>query len=360
MALTRHTFGGQITGATAGAQHRPDRVRLIRSDQFGRFGAHAMSLEAHREAMGRMMSAFTKVAANNPYAYFGERRTSQELVSVDADNRYICFPYPKLLNARDGVNQSAALLMTSVGQARELGIDESKWVFLHGCAEASERLVTDRRDLAAAPAMRVNTQRALDMARKSVDDMAFFDIYSCFPVAVEVACAELGLAEDDPRGLTVTGGLPYFGGPGNNYSMHGVATMVERLRDQPGSYGMVTANGGWLSKHATGIYSTSPFLGTWSREDPALYREEALGPKGPPLNERPEGTARVETYTIGFDRDGPKTSLIVGRLDETGERFVAHLPDDEAIRQRFVDNEGVGLRGHVTQVNEKNIFELPA
>ena len=62
--------------------------------------------------------------------------------------------------------------------------------------------------------------------------VALFDFYSCFPVAVEQACDCVGL---DPsttpvNRLTQTGGLPYHGGPGSNYSLHGMAAMVEHLR----------------------------------------------------------------------------------------------------------------------------------
>ena len=66
------------------------------------------------------------------------------------------------------------------------------------------------------------------------------------------------LADDDPRGLTLTGGLPYFGGPGNSYSLHGIAETVTQMRDKPGRFGFVGANGGIMSKYSVGIYSTEP------------------------------------------------------------------------------------------------------
>src|SRR6185436_16213361 len=74
----------------------------------------------------------------------------------------------------------------------------------------------------------------------------------------------LGIAEDDPRPLTVTGGLPYFGGPGNNYSMHGIASMCDRLRAAPGTTGLVTALGWYVTKHAIGVYGTTPPSTPWT------------------------------------------------------------------------------------------------
>ena len=249
--------------------------------------------------------------------------------------------------------------MTSVGVARQLGIAQSKWVFLHGCGEANDRLVTERADLADSPAIRENVSRALAMADKDLADMCCFDLYSCFPSAIEVACDAIGLSVDDERDLTVTGGLPFFGGPGNNYSMHGIVSMVERMRKKPGSYGLVTANGGWLSKHATGIYSTEPWLGRWQRESPASYQAEIDKLIAPPFSESPEGTASIETYTICFDRDGPNRGIVIGRLVSGNQRFVADLPAAPQFFSRMVAEEAMGVGGVVSQQSGRNTF-VPA
>src|SRR6202007_751959 len=105
-----------------------------------------------------------------------------------------------------------------------------KWIYLHGCADANDQwYVSERLDLHSSPGIRRGARQALDMAERTLADMRFFDLYSCFPSAVEIACQEIGIAEDDPRGLTVTGGLPYFGGPGNNYVTHSISEMMRRL-----------------------------------------------------------------------------------------------------------------------------------
>jgi len=315
-----------------------------------------LSIEEHLMTMGQLMQPFAQTATANLHAYYGEPWTAERLATVDAENRLVCFPYPKLMNARDSVNQAASVIMTSVSMARQLQIEQSKWVFLHGCAEADDRLVTQRSDLAASPAIRTNTSRALAMAGKSVADMSYFDLYSCFPSAVEIACQELGIAIDDKRGLTVTGGLPFFGGPGNNYSMHGIVSMVERLRERPGSYGLVTANGGWLSKHATGVYSTQPWTGTWQRENPGSYQGEVDLSPVPAFTESPLGAAKIETYTVCFDRNGPQRGFVVGRLASTDQRFLADLPTEVLLLQELLKQEAIGLRGSVVQQNGRNLF----
>ena len=317
-----------------------------------------LSLEAHRHRMGDLFAPFTEVAAANPYAWFPIARSSEELSTVTADNRMVSFPYPKYLNAIIQVDQSAGVLLTSVRKARELGIPPEKWVFPHGCADATDLwFPLDRQDFHSSPAMRLTGQRALEMAGIGLADIDFFDLYSCFPSAVAIGAEELGLALDDPRGFTVTGGLPYFGGPGNNYSMHGVVTMVEKLRARPGSYGLCTANGWFLTKQSTGIYSTTPFEGEWARQDPKVIQDQIDAVPHPEVIERPEGRARIETYTVVHSRVGYRMGIVIGR-DEAGRRFVANTPADEATLMDLERVEGVGRTGHVrlTDDGRHNLF----
>ena len=138
------------------------------------------------------------------------------------------------------------------------------------------------------------------MAAKTAADVAAFDLYSCFPSAVEVAMKEIGIAEDDPRPISVTGGLPFFGGPGNNYVTHSIAEMMNVVRRKPGSFGMVTANGNYLTKHSAGLYSTEPTKGPWRREDPKkLQAELDAGPKQR-VDTRPSGAGTIETYCVAY------------------------------------------------------------
>ena len=149
-------------------------------------------------------------------------------------NRLIAEPYTRFLVARDLVNLAAAVVLTSVATARRLRIPEDKWVFLHGQADLRERNLLERNDLGEAPAAPMAVRHALEVAEIGIDDVDFFDFYSCFPIAVSNITDALGLLPQDSRGLTLTGGLPYFGGPGNNYSMHAIAEAVERVRASAG------------------------------------------------------------------------------------------------------------------------------
>jgi acetyl-CoA C-acetyltransferase len=305
------------------------------------------SIPDHMRRMGELFSRFSNVAADNPDAWFRTKRTPEEIATISDKNRMIGFPYPKLMNAIMEVDQSAAVFVASVKKARELGVPEDRWVYLHGCADAADLWYPlDRQDFHSSPAMRRTGQNALAMAGVGLDRIDLIDLYSCFPVAVEIGAEELGLALDDPRGLTVTGGLPYAGGPGNNYVMHSVAVMLQKLRNRPGAYGLITGNGWYLTKQSTGVYSTARPDKPFEREDPAILQREIDALPHPQVTETPSGRAVVETYTVVHKREGPFAGVVVGR-DEAGRRFAANTPNDPAFLLAFEAAEQVGRPGTV-------------
>jgi acetyl-CoA C-acetyltransferase len=316
------------------------------------------SLEEHRVRLGELMAPFTRVAAANPHAWFPVARSAEELVRVGPENRLVAFPYPKYLNAVIETDQAAAVLVASAGAARRLGLPAARDVGWWGGGGAVEIpwFATERPDFSACPALGSAARAALAEARVEVDALAHLDLYSCFPVAVELACEALGLAEDDPRGLTLTGGLPYAGGPGNDYCLHAVAAAVECVRERGGS-ALVTGNGWYLTKHSASV------LGPGARPV-AAARAEAPAPAAapgstgaPPFAEEAAGAARVETYTVEYDRAGaPARGIVVGRQDD-GRRFLAELPPDPLLLEAFAAVEGVGREGRVAVHDGRNRFE---
>jgi acetyl-CoA C-acetyltransferase len=288
-----------------------------------------MNAGAYALAMGELLAPFSEVAAKNPYAAAPTARSAQDLVTVTTRNRLVADPYTRMVVARDQVNQGAAALLMSVGAARRLGVPDSQWVFLHGHADLTERTLMQRNDLAASPAAIMAINEALKLARVEMSDIATLDLYSCFPIAVFNVCDGIGLAADDPRGLTLTGGLPFFGGAGNNYSMHAIAETVARMRAQPESFGLVGANGGAMSKYSVGVYSTRPV--NWRADCSAELQRRIDGWMPAKVSEWADGWARVETYTVKRDRDGIATGIVVGRLEAGGGRFLATTADEDVL-----------------------------
>jgi acetyl-CoA C-acetyltransferase len=191
-----------------------------------------------------------------------------------------------------------------------------------------EQPMLDRVDLGASPAAVLAAQEALRVAGIGVSDIATFDLYSCFPFPVFVICEALGLDGDDPRGLTLTGGLPYFGGPGNSYSLHAIAETVTGMRDRPGQFGLVGANGGIMSKYSVGIYSTTPV--DWRSDNSAELTEQIAALPKVEVTKSPDGAATIETYSVRYDWP-IRTGIIVGRLAADDTRFMATTDDDDLV-----------------------------
>src|SRR3990167_9405096 len=313
-------------------------------------------LAEHQQAIGTLLARFAAVAAANPLA---DRRTgysAEQIATPGPGNALIAHPYTRLMSANAYIDQGAALILTSVARARQLGIPEDRWVYLHGCADAHDHwFVSERRDFHSSPAMQRVFQQAFAMAGTTLDQIGAIDVYSCFASAVEVACDALGLAPDDPRGLTVTGGLPYFGGPGNNYVTHSIAEMAQRLRASPGMKGLVTANGNYLTKHSAGIYSTEPPQRPFAPPDPALLQAELDRVPLPPFAPLAEGAATIETYTVMHDGKGPSGAVLFGRLAD-GTRFIANPPPDAALWAEMQTQDFLGRRGRVSHDGQRNLF----
>jgi len=274
------------------------------------------TMEEHLPVLGGLWSRFSEVAAENPHAWIQEALTPEEVTTPSPTNRMVGLPYTKVMNSNNAVEQSAAVLLCSVEVAERLGVPRDRWVFPLAGSDAHEHPYVSHRDtLHDAPAVGIAGRAALDAAGITIDDVDHVDLYSCFPVAVQVGADALGLDLD--RQLTLTGGLSFAGGPWNNYVMHSIAAMVEALRADPGSTGLVWANGGYLTKHAFGIYSTEPPAQGFQHRHP---QDEIDALPSREVAPDFDGEATVETFTIMHGKDGQPEQGIVALLLDDGRR----------------------------------------
>jgi len=317
-------YGGDLVDATLGLHGARTPINLYALFENARRARLGLGREAYALEMGRLFAPFTRVAARNPHAMSREPMSAEALATVTEANRITSDPFPRRLVSRDQTNQAAAVLMTSVEMARRLGVADDRRVFLLGGADVRERLPMERVDLSRSPAAVLAAKQALNTAGITLEDVDYLDLYSCFPVAVFNLCDGLGLESDDPRGLTVTGGLPYFAGAGNNYSMHAIAEVVRKLRAAPGTTALVSANGGFLSKTSVGVYGTDPT--PWRPFDSASLQARIDAWEAPPRDQAP-GTGTIETYMIDHGRD-PARAVVIGRRQADHARFVAMTTGD--------------------------------
>jgi acetyl-CoA C-acetyltransferase len=286
-------------------------------------------IDEHQQYVSELWSRFAAVSARNPNAWSQAAYTPEQIRTVSPDNRLVCFPYPKLMCANIDVDQGAALLLCSYEAARAAGVPDDRIVFLHAGAKASDHyFFTERWSLAESPAIAAAGRAALGAAAIGIDEVTHFDLYSCFPAAVQVGRAALGIAAGDTRALTVTGGLGFAGGPVNNYPAHGIAAMVDGLRVDPHAIGLTSALGWYISKHALGIWSARPPAQPFRVVD-AQAAVDALPAREPAgLVDEP---VTVEATAVAFERDGSPTVGIVTALCDDGRRALANLREPDAL-----------------------------
>jgi acetyl-CoA C-acetyltransferase len=296
------------------------------------------SLAEHLEYVGELWSGFSHVAAKNPYAWRQEAFTAQEITTPSPDNRMVAFPYTKRMVSNPDVDMSSGLIMCSYSRARDLGVATDRMVFVHAGTDGIDRPMSERPDFVSSAAIRVAGKRVLELAGRPVDEVEHLDLYSCFPSAVQVAMRELSIGAE--RQLTVYGGLSFAGGPWNNPVGHAVASMVDVLRRDPGSTGLVTANGGNIDKHAFGVYSTEPPAGGYRWEKPQAEIHAATDPVA--VDPDHVGPATIEAWTVVHGREGgPERAHAACRTDD-GRRTWGVTSDTEAMAT-LESSDSVGL-----------------
>ncbi len=318
-----------------------------------------MSIEENQRHIARLCASLSRVAGSNPYAWFRAPKDEAVIGGDTPDNRMISFPYRKYMNAIMNVDQGAAIILTSTGKARHLGIPESKWVYVRGCGDAHDLWhVSNRTDLHSSPAIRLAGQRAYQQSGIDPSEIEHIDLYSCFPSAIQIGARMLGLPDDGSIPLTTTGALPYHGGPGSNYSTHAVAQIVDRIRSQSStSHGLASGIGWYMTKHSVGIYSNTEPETPWQRHDFTTDQTSLDGTPHPAVDESPSGTATIEAYTVYHGRSDKENFGVAAVRTADGSRSWANIYDPSVL-PTMESEEFVGRVGTITHDPETRINAL--
>lgn len=292
-------------------------------------------------ASAAIWARYAEVAGSNPFAWQHQVPDEATIGNPQGGNRWICWPYTRAMVANPEVNQGAAVIMTSLAEARRRGVADDRLVHVGGGAHASEPrnwLLRDGFDRSGA-------QAAVLGAMSGPFDLA--ELYSCFPIVPKMAGDTLGEAILDRP--TVTGGLSFFGGPLNSYMLHAATAMVRALRADEGTRGLLYGQGEYLTKHHALVLGRAPEV-TESGSVQAIA-DAARGPV-PELRADAAGPATIEAHTVAFGRDGtPQFGAIVARGID-GWRTLARTDDGDAIARLLDPGAGpVGVAGVVQQVD---------
>ena len=328
------TVGDDRTGlsaiSNAAGLYAPHQVYpIIESAMAARAGR---TIDEQRVWLGELMAPFTVEASRHPdQAWFPNARTPAELSTISPSNRMVNEPYAKLLNSILTVDMAAGFVLMAAEVAQELGVPRDRWVFTWASATCHDVFFPSQRpDLASSPGIKAAGNAVLDAAGIGIDDVRWFDFYSCFPAAVQAAIDAFDLDTADPRGFTVTGGLPYHGGPGNNYVSHSIVEMARRCREQPSEIGMLSGLGWYITKHSLGLWSSTPPPNGWHAPDMSdaqgTIDATALHVIEPTAA---SGVAAIDGYTVMHDRDTGPATVALFATTKDGRRVVARSDDAE-------------------------------
>ncbi len=303
--------------------------------------ANGETHDEHRRRVAKLWAGFNAVAADNPNAWTRTPMDAAAIMSPDHGNRMVGYPYTKAMNSNWDLDQGAALIMCSASAAEAAGVARDRWVFPHAGTDAHDTYsVSNRRDLHSSPAIAEAGRRLFELAGVGADDLAHVDVYSCFPSAVQISATELGLGLD--RQLTQTGGLTFAGGPLNNYVTHSIAAMVDTLREDAGAMGLVTANGGYITKHALGLYSTNPPAQGFRHDD---VQDAVDAVPSTELDADYTGDVTIEAYTVMHGHDGPEKLLAAVRTPAQARTWATSA--EPALMEHAMETELVGRAGSI-------------
>ena len=303
-----------------------------------------MSLEEHRSVIAELWAACNRSAADNPLAWNPAPMSATELATPSAGNRPLAHPYNKWHVTQWNVDLASALLLTTVGTARALGLDEATWVFPVAGADSNHMVpVVARGELWRCPGAGIAGRAAFTAAGVDPDALTHVDLYSCFPIAVRLQARELGI--DDGRPLSVGGGMAFAGGPFNNAVLQATVRAAELLAGNPGQHALVSAVSGMLTKQGMTIWSASPPADGFRHHDVTAEVAAATPERRVATEDEHIGEGTVVSSTVRYDGDGPAEGVVLVDLDG-GARGIG-LITDRAVAGEMTTREWAGARVRV-------------
>lgn len=301
-----------------------------------------------------LWSRYSEAAAANPHAWSRQMLIPEAIAAVSPQNRMISHPYTKLMVANSSVNQGAALIITSLAEARDRGVPDERVVFIGAGAAAHEDDDFLARDsYARSPAMIASITGAMERNGLRSQELDYVELYNCFPCVPKMARRVLDWPLE--RSPSVYGGLTFGGGPIGNCMMHAAATMTDKLREG-GRYGLIFANGGFATHNHTIVLSRdAPKEAIFPQDFDVQAAADRLRGAVPPFDEFYAGPGRIEAYSVPYGRDGaPRFATIVG-LASDGRRFLARVSKEDVSALALLTSgeiEPVGRMGAVTRASD--------
>lgn len=312
--------------------------------------ARGLSMDEHRDNIAKQYARLSEIGAANPDGWADSATDAETIRNGVGKNKMLAFPYTKLHNSQWNVDQACALLFCSVAKARALGIPESQWIFPLASTESNQIInVSQRPELGRSQAAKLAGQRALDLADLSIDDVDFIELYSCFPAAINLVCDALNIPAD--RDVSVTGAMPFGGGPLNNFILQATVKLVKKLREKPGSIAFSSCVSGMFTKQGFGIWSSAPYHKAFAFDD--VTEELSATEKAVELVAPTKGDIDIVAVTVLYEGENAKRLVAVCQYPD-GKRTVSYSEEAAAIDKALASN----LVGARATIDDSGLIDL--
>ena len=318
--------------------------------------AHHRTAQEQRDVAASILARNASTAAHNPHAWFQDAPDTSSIASITPENRLIAYPYTKRMNAIMDVDQCACVVVVSAAFLEARGLLDRAAAILGGAGAQDAWYISERPSYDHSPAMQLAYTTALDRAGLTPDDLDAFDLYSCFPSAIQLGLTALGTQHEDQRAFSLTGGLAYAGGPGNGYVLHALATALTRLRANQTERVLVSGIGMANSKHAATILAHAAHRANDASGE-VSYREPYKPPAASVI-EKADGNASIVTWTVEYDRQGDPARVILLLDLESGERAIATADNTAQMANQLLARDPIGRTGSVLYDAGRNIFRF--
>jgi acetyl-CoA C-acetyltransferase len=296
------------------------------------------TIEEHQNNIASMYEEFSKVASNNEDAWLDHPYSREEILVISKKNKMLAYPYNKLHCTSWNVNQSAALIICSEELANKLEIDNNKRVYPISSSENNHMIAIQQRPKLFESLGMIYAAKSINKMMKKLDiRLDAYDLYSCFPAAVKMFSKSLELGSEIPK--TITGSMPYAGGPLNSFVIHSTVKMIQKIRALEVRHGLVTGVSGMMTKQSFCV---------WGKEYQKQFIFDDVTERAK-LDENPvelsniaEGEGEIIGYTIiqGSD-NAPKAVLYLD--DEKKHRKVVSSLNKNFINL-LMEEEWVGKK----------------
>ena len=296
------------------------------------------NIEEHQNNIASMYEEFSKVASNNEDAWLDHPYSKKEILETSKKNKMLAYPYNKLHCTSWNVNQSAALIICSEELANKLEIDNKKRVYPISSSENNHMIAIQQRPKLYESLGMIYAAKSINRMMEQLDiRLDAYDLYSCFPAAVKMFSKSLELGSESPK--TITGSMPYAGGPLNSFVIHSTVKMIQKIRALEARHGLVTGVSGMMTKQSFCV---------WGKE----YQEQfifddvteraKLDEKPVELSDIAEGEGVIIGYTI-IEGSEHASKAVLYLDDEMKHRKVVSSFDKNFINL-LMEEEWVGKK----------------